>query len=243
MSKTSEIDVVTIERKDDIAILWLNRPEVLNAISHAMKRALSDSILSLDRDNDIRSIVLAGRGRAFCAGADRNLLAQLETAPRAARTETLELGAKVTEVMLSSETPIVAAVQGYAVGGGLSFALAADIVLAAQGTVFFIPEVELGLPYMWGSTPMLAATIGMHRARDLTLNCDRFGAEDAEHWGLVRAVVPEADLMAEAEKIARRLAAMPRQSLTAQMRLNNRLALRYRKWLEDEITLFLDGEN
>ena len=243
MSKTSEIDVVTIERKDDIAILWLNRPEVLNAISHAMKRALSDSILSLDRDNDIRSIVLAGRGRAFCAGADRNLLAQLETAPRAARIETLELGAKVTEVMLRSETPIVAAVQGYAVGGGLSFALAADIVLAAQGTVFFIPEVELGLPYMWGSTPMLAATIGMHRARDLTLNCDRFGAEDAEHWGLVRAVVPEADLMAEAEKIARRLAAMPRQSLTAQMRLNNRLALRYREWLEDEITLFLDGEN
>ena len=128
MSKTSEIDVVTIERKDDIAILWLYRPEVLNAISLAMKRALSDSILSLDRDNDIRSIVLAGRGRAFCAGADRNLLAQLETAPRAARTETLELGAKVTEVMLSSETPIVAAVQGYAVGGGLSFALAADIV-------------------------------------------------------------------------------------------------------------------
>ena len=86
----------------------------------------------------------------------------------------------VTETMLRSETPIGAAVQGYAVGGGLSLALAADIVLAAKDTVFYIPEVELGLPYMWGSTAMLAATMGMHRARDLTLTCERFGAEDAE---------------------------------------------------------------
>ncbi len=243
MSETIESNVVTIEQKGDVAILWLDRPEVLNAISLDVKRALADSITALDGNNDIRSIVLAGRGRAFCAGADRKLLAQLGTSPRAARIETLKLGAKVTEVMLRCETPIVAAVQGYAVGGGISLALAADIVLAAKDTVFFIPEVELGLPYMWGSTAMLAATMGMHRARDLTLTCERFGAEDAERWGLVRAIIPEADLIAEAEKTARRLAAMPRQSLTAQMRLNNRLALRYREWLEDEITLFLDIEN
>ena len=243
MSETIESNVVTIEQKGDVAILWLDRPEVLNAISLDVKRALAASITALDGNNDIRSIVLAGRGRAFCAGADRKLLAQLGTSPRAARIETLKLGAKVTEVMLRCETPIVAAVQGYAVGGGISLALAADIVLAAKDTVFFIPEVELGLPYMWGSTAMLAATMGMHRARDLTLTCERFGAEDAERWGLVRAIIPEADLIAEAEKTARRLAAMPRQSLTAQMRLNNRLALRYREWLEDEITLFLDIEN
>jgi len=243
VSETIESDVVSIEQKGDVAFLWLDRPEVLNAISLDMKKALADSITALDRNNDIRSIVLAGRGRAFCAGADRKLLAQLKTSPRAARFETLKLGAKVTEVMLRCETPIVAAVQGYAVGGGISLALAADIVLAAKDTVFFIPEVELGLPYMWGSTAMLAATMGMHRARDLTLTCERFGAEDAERWGLVRTIIPEADLIAEAEKTARRLAAMPRQSLTAQMRLNNRLALRYREWLEDEITLFLDIEN
>jgi len=243
VNKTSESDVVTIEQKGDVAILWLNRPEVLNAISLTVKKALADSFAALDRNNDVRSIVLAGRGRAFCAGADRKLLAQIESAPRAARIETLKYGTMVTETMLRSETPIVAAVQGYAVGGGLSLALAADIVLAAEDAVFFIPEVELGLPYMWGSTPMLAASIGMHRARDLTLTCARFSAEDAERWGLVRAIVPEANLITEAEKTARRLAAMPRQSLTAQMRLNNRLALRYREWLEDEITLFLDDQN
>ena len=141
MSETIESNVVTIEQKGDVAILWLDRPEVLNAISLDVKRALADSITALDGNNDIRSIVLAGRGRAFCAGADRKLLAQLGTSPRAARIETLKLGAKVTEVMLRCETPIVAAVQGYAVGGGISLALAADIVLAAKDTVFFIPEV------------------------------------------------------------------------------------------------------
>ena len=81
----------------------------------------------------------------------------------------------------------------------------------------------------------------MARERDCT--CERFGAEAAARWGLVRAVIQAAALLAEAEKPARRLAAMPQQSLTAQMRLNNRLALRYREWLEDEITLFLDIEN
>lgn len=238
----SETNVITIERKGDIAILWLDRPEVLNAISHSVKKGIVASVEVLDSDADVRAIILAGRGRAFCAGADRKLLAELETAPRAARIKTLELGARATDAILRSETPIVAAVQGYAVGGGISLALACDIVLAAENSVFFIPEVELGLPYMWGSTPMLAASIGTHRACYLTLTGEHFSAKDAERWGLVRAVVPETELMAEAEKIARRLSTMPRKALAAQMRLNNRLALRYREWLEDEIALFLDDE-
>jgi enoyl-CoA hydratase/carnithine racemase len=243
MNEAAENAVVAIERKDGIAILWLDRPEVLNAVSHELKRQLAAAVEALDRDTEVGAIVLAGRGRAFCAGADRNMLAQLEAAERAARRETLELGAKVTDAMLRSETPIIAAVQGYAVGGGVSLALAADIVLAAEGAVFFIPEVELGLPYLWGSTPMLAASLGQHRARNLVLSCDRFSAEEAERWGLVRAVLPEAELMAEAEALARRLAAMPRHALAVQMKLNNRLALRYREWLADEIELFLtDGE-
>ncbi len=240
MSKTTQDAVVTIERRTGIAIIWLNRPEALNAISLAVKAALIEAIKAVDRDADVGAIVLAGKGRAFSAGADRKLLAEIENAGRAQRAESLELGAAVTRAMLHSETPIIAAVQGYAVGGGASLALAADIVLAAEGTVFFIPEVELGLPYLWGSTPMLAASLGMHRARNLVLGCDRFSAEEAERWGLVRAVLPAAELMPEAEKLATRLAAMPRHAMAAQKRLNNRLALRYMAWLEDEISLFLE---
>ncbi len=241
MSETAQDAVVRSEQRGEIAIVWLDRPDVLNAISLTLKSELITAIEAADRDADVGAIVLAGKGRAFSAGADRKLLAEIENAGRHERIQSLELGAAVTHAMLHAETPIVAAVQGYAVGGGVSLALAADIVLAAEGTVFFIPEVELGLPYLWGSTPMLAASLGMHRARNLVLSCDRFSAEDAERWGLVRAVLPAGELMAETEKLARRLAAMPRHAMAAQKRLNNRLALRYMVWLEDEISLFLDG--
>ena len=242
MNDASENAVVTVERQDAIATVWLNRPDVLNAFSLAVNSTLIAAFKEAYQDKTIGAIVLAGRGRAFSAGADRKLLAELEHAGRARRVEALELGAQVTQTMLHAETPIIAAVQGYAVGGGLSLVLAADIVLAAEGTIFFIPEVELGVTYLWGSTPMLAASLGMHRARNLVLSCDRFSAEDAEQWGLVRAIVPEARLMPEAEKIAARIAAMPRHAVAAQKRLNNRLALRYMAWLEDEISLSLDGK-
>ncbi len=240
MSEAVENAVVTSERRGAVAIIWLNRPEVLNAISLGVKAALVAAIEEADQDERVGAIVLAGRGRAFSAGADRKLLAELEIAGPEQRAESLELGARVMRAMLHAETPIIAAVQGYAVGGGVSLALAADIVLAAEGTVFFIPEVELGVPYLWGSTAMLAASLGMHRARNLVLTGDRFSAEDAEQWGLVRTVVPAAQLMQEAEIIAARLAAMPRHGMAAQKRLNNRLALCYMAWLEDEISLTLD---
>ena len=240
MSEANEDAIVTVERRAAIAIIWINRPDVLNAISLAVKAALIAAIEAADRDADIGAIVLAGKGRAFSAGADRNLLAELDNAGPAQRREWLELGAQVTQAMLHSETPIIAAVHGYTVGGGVSLALAADIVIATEGTVFFIPEVELGLPYLWGSTPMLAASLGLHRARNLVLSCDRFSAEDAEQWGLVRRIVPAPQLMPEAEKLAKRLAAMPRHAMAAQKRLNNRLTLRYMAWLEDEISLAFD---
>jgi enoyl-CoA hydratase/carnithine racemase len=88
---------------------------------------------------------------------------------------------------------------------------------------------------------MLAASVGMHRARNLVFSCDRFSAEDAERWGIVRAILPEARLMQEAMDLARRLAAMPRHAVAGQKRLNNRLVLSYMAWLEDEIGIALDG--
>ena len=240
MSEAADNAVVTVERQGAVATLWLNRPDVLNALSLDVNSALIAALEKANQDETVGAMVLAGRGRAFSAGADRKLLAQLEHAGRAQRVAALELGARVTHAMLHAETPIIAAVQGYAVGGGLSLALAADIVLAAEGTVFFIPEVELGVPYLWGSTPMLAASLGMHRARNLMLSCDRFSAEDAAQWGLVRAVVPADRLIEEANNLAARLAAMPRHAMASQQRLNSRLALRYMAWLEDEISLALD---
>jgi enoyl-CoA hydratase/carnithine racemase len=237
LSEAGEDAVVTVERQGAIVTIWINRPEVLNAISPEVKAALVAAIEVADHNEDVAAIILAGRGRAFSTGADRKLLAKLEHGGRAERVEYFEQGAKLTRAMLHAKTPIIAAVQGYAVGGGVSLMLAADIVLAAEETVFFIPEVELGLPYLWGSTPMLAASLGMHRARNLVMTCDRFSVEDAELWGLVRSIHPQEQLLQEAEKVAKHIAAMPRQAIAAQKKIHTRLIMRYMSWLEDEIDL------
>jgi len=240
MTKDADERSVVIEGRGSVSILWLNRPAVLNAISLDLKAELIAAIEELSNDSAVGAAVLAGRGRAFSSGADRSLLAELQDAPPADRAASYALGARVAQAMLEARMPIIAAVQGYAVGGGLSLVLAADIAIAAEGTVFFIPEVELGVPYLWGSTPMLAATLGLHRARNLVLGCDRFGAEDAERWGLVRAVVPGPRLIDEALALADRIAAMPRHAVAKQKRLNSRLLRRYMAWSEDEIALALE---
>ena len=114
MSEAAEDTTVTIERKGEIAILWLDRPDVLNAISHEVKKGIAASVEALDRDDEVRAIILAGRGRAFCAGADRKLLAELEGAGRAARIETLELGAHLSGSRANGLHAMVQRIQAFA---------------------------------------------------------------------------------------------------------------------------------
>jgi enoyl-CoA hydratase/carnithine racemase len=243
LSEAGEEAVVFVERQGAVATIWINRPDVLNAISLEVKAAIVAAIEAADQDKDVGAIILAGRGRVFSSGADRKLLAKLEHAGRTERVEAFEQGAKLTHAMLNTETPIIAVLEGYAVGGGVSLALAADIILAAEKTIFFIPEVGLGIPFLWGSTPMLAASLGMHRARNLVLTCDRFSVEDAERWGLVRSIHPKEKLFDEAFKLAEHLAEMPRQAMARQKQMNTRLVLRYMEWLKDEIYLAFDDRS
>lgn len=240
MTEDADERPVTIERRGAVVILWLDRPAVLNAISLGLKTALIEAIKELDADDAVGAAVIAGRGRAFSSGADLGLVAALREAPPDERAAAYALGARLVRTMLDAPVPIVAAVQGYAVGGGLSLVLAADMAIAAEGTVFFIPEVELGVPYLWGSTPLLAATVGLQRARSLTLGCDRFDAATAERWGIVRAVVPAPRLLDEALALAARVATMPRDAVARQKRLNGRLLRRTLAGTEDEIALALE---
>ncbi|MBY0612991.1 MAG: enoyl-CoA hydratase/isomerase family protein [Beijerinckiaceae bacterium] len=228
------MSLIEIERDGAVATLWLNRPDVLNALSAALQDELIATIERLDADEHIAVLVLAGRGRAFSAGSDRTEIGVQGPAPSG-----FERGERLTRTIVTARVIIIVAVHGFCVGGALSILLAADMALAAEGTQFFIPELDLGMPYLWRSTPLLVATAGLHRAKALILTCERFDAAAAERYGIVHRVIAENDLHKEAATLAQLLAAKPRKALEDQKRLANRMALAMMAQSDDEIGLLV----
>ncbi len=234
------IDLVETERRGAVGHLWLNRPEALNALSPDMNRAITAALLELDADPALRIIVIAGRGRVFCAGADRKGLQRLGDATVDEIGQALREGAALARAIIDARCVVVSAVHGHCIGGGLSIALASDICLAAEGTQFFLPEVGLGLPLMWGSSVHLMMTMGVHRTKFLTLTDSRFDAAAAERQGLVASIVVPGELLAHADRLADALAARPAAALLAQKRLCNRVLTAMMTLSGDEVQLGLD---
>jgi enoyl-CoA hydratase/carnithine racemase len=204
-----------LERDGAVLRVWLNRPELRNALDTATLEALTDLYQGLQRDFQTKVVVLGGRGPSFCAGADRGRppgserMAASSGAGDRERRYATQIGWRACRAIEECEVVTLARVHGHAVGGGVALAAACDFRIAAQGTLFHVPEVDLGLPLTWGATPRLIAEIGAARARELILLCDRIDARTAERWGLVHRVVPASRLDAEVEAWARRLAAKP----------------------------------
>ncbi|MDQ0378994.1 enoyl-CoA hydratase/isomerase family protein [Amycolatopsis thermophila] len=193
---------VELEFVDDVACLWLNRPARLNAVAPA----LVDELLSaLDRVPDSRAVVLAGRGRAFCAGHD---LKDTPAGDSRARIERLQ---DVTRRLRALPQPVIAAVHGYAIGAGAEFALGCDLVLAAEDAVFAFPEAGLGLSVTGAASRLLPLLVGPLKAKELLLLGDRIDAHRALELGLVNAVVP--DVHRTALDWARRIPAHPATTL------------------------------
>ncbi|MEO1086528.1 MAG: enoyl-CoA hydratase-related protein, partial [Acidobacteriota bacterium] len=190
---------VAVERRGAAAWLTLDRPEKRNALSPELLGALDAQIdLALD-DPAVRSLVITGRGTAFCAGAD------LELAQKLAASPGRNPFARVLEKLQASPKPVIAAVNGAAFGGGLGLAAAADVAVASDGAVFSFSEVRLGLiPAM--ISVFVIPKIGAHHARRLFTTGRRFTAHDALDYGLLHRVVPAEELIsavdAEAEEIA-----------------------------------------
>lgn len=202
--------LVQYRLSEGIAEITLDRPRRLNAVIPALVHQLVDALRRAISDSPAVT-VLRGEGRAFCAGFDLKH-------DRGERTELehrrqIEAVQDVTRLMRRAECPVISAVQGYALGNGCEFALAADIVVAAEGAKFGFPEVEWGLSVTGGISQLLAQSIGSHRAKDLLMFGEHFSAEQAERWGLVRRVVPSADLDACVRTMARELAGRPRAAL------------------------------
>jgi len=206
-------DTLELDCDGSVAHVWLNRPERLNALNPRALDEIGTAFESLQTRFDTQVVVLAGRGRAFCAGADRkdppSRLARGSGAGARERRWTSLIGRRALEAIERCEAVTIARLHGHVVGGGLARAQACDFRLAAEGTSLHIPEVDLGIPLGWGAVPRLVREVGAARAKELILLCERFDAAAAERMGLVNRVVPADALDATVADWAARLAAKP----------------------------------
>ena len=188
-----------------IATITLNRPEKLNAIDPAMLAQLDEIAGAIERRDDLRVVLLMGAGeRAFSVGADINAWSAL--APLDMWRRWIREGHRVFERLARLRQPLIAALNGYAFGGGLELALAADIRLAAAEAEFALPEVKIATIPGWGGTQRLPALIGIGRAKQMIFTGARIDAATAERWGLINEVVPRAELLARARALAGEIA-------------------------------------
>jgi 2-(1,2-epoxy-1,2-dihydrophenyl)acetyl-CoA isomerase len=198
-------DRVTLERHGAIAVIALDHPEVMNAASARMMAGLTAAL----RDaSGCRALVLTGKGPAFCSGANlKEAGAGQERFDARSALETIYHPA--LRALRDYPAPIVTAVNGPAVGIGMSLALMGDLIVAARSAYFLQGFAQIGLAPDGGSTFLLPALVGAARARELSLLSERLSAERALEWGLVNRVFDDAELMAEAMALAERLAAGP----------------------------------
>jgi enoyl-CoA hydratase/carnithine racemase len=194
---------INLRKKQKTAWITLNRPQKMNAINAIMLQELSEALDTIERDPDVRCIIITGEGaKAFSAGADITEFPQLtqETA-----AEFSKKGQHVFAQVEALSKPVVAAINGYALGGGLELALACDFRLTSSNAELGFPEMKLGIIPGWGGTQRLTWTAGAAAAKRLIILGDRVKAEEALELGLVDKVVPQNRLKAEAEELAQRL--------------------------------------
>lgn len=216
---------VLLKIEDTIAIVTMNRPEKLNALDVELWMGLEEAAKAIEHEPNIRVAILTGAGRAFCAGLDVKALASPEKmfSGLAFRDafEGVQYFRGVFSMYESLFVPAIAAINGPCIGGGMEIALACDIRLASENAIFAIPEVTYGIIPDCGGTQRLPRIIGPGRARDLIFTGRKIDATEACRIGLVDYVYPHDQLMAEARKLAEKIAALPPTAVQAAKRALN----------------------
>jgi enoyl-CoA hydratase len=213
MSKNSiamNYENVIVEKDGAIAVITLNRPQALNALSYALVKDLSLAMQELDQDAGVRVLIVTGGEKVFAAGADIK-----EMAERGPFDERIQERLAYRDKINRITKPVIAAVNGFALGGGCELAMSCDIIIAAETARFGQPEVNLGIIPGSGGTQRLTHLLGKHRAMELVLSGDMMTAADAERYGLVNRVVPPELCLEEAKNIARKIAAKPPLAIKA----------------------------
>jgi 2-(1,2-epoxy-1,2-dihydrophenyl)acetyl-CoA isomerase len=218
-------DVLGLLHRDGVVRVELRRPDSLNAFDDRLAAELRDALRGLAADSTVRCIVLTGAGRAFSAGADISGPLDDDLGERTRRVLREQINPTVL-TLREMPKPVIAAVNGPAVGVGCSFAVACDLVVAAESAYFLLAFANIGLVGDGGATITIPARVGLGRASVLSLLAERLSADEALRWGLVDRVVADAELDAVTTELALRFAAGPTRSYAATKRALNRSMLR-----------------
>jgi len=214
----ADTEPLVVETEGNVRVLRLNRPHRLNAVNLTMYEALEAELKTIAADFDVRAVILTGTGRAFCAGAD--LKAHRETPPTPEeRHEYIETSQRVFRALQTLPQPVVAAVNGHAIGAGLEFALSCDFVVIADDAKLRMPEIALATFVGGGSVYTLRRRVGHARAAELILLGRFFSPEEALEWGLANQVEPAKQVLPAARELAAALA----KNAPISMRLAKRL--------------------
>lgn len=191
------------EKENGIGIVTINRPQAMNALNDTAYSELLQLFQDIQKDNEVRVVIITGSGeKAFVAGTDITNMANLSAAEARAFSSTLKL---TYDTLWNLNKPVIAAVNGYALGGGSELAMCADIIIASENAKFGQLEINVGIIPGSGGTQRLARLIGINRAKEMIYTGDMIDAKKAYEMGMLNKVVPQADLMKEAKAMAQKL--------------------------------------
>jgi enoyl-CoA hydratase len=206
---------ILYKKQDRVATLTLNRPDLMNSINRQMADEILGALEDFKTDQEVKVAILTGAGdKIFCAGADLNLFMNELVGDAVAQYEWLDKGLEITRFAIERhDKPIIAAINGACLAGGLELALACDFMVAAENATFALAEVGIGVLPGWGGTTRLPKAIPARRAKELIYTAERFRADEAFRLGLVNRIVPKGQAYESALETAKKIASMDSRTL------------------------------
>lgn len=211
-------ETILLDKQDGVGVVTLNRPDALNALNSQLLSELGDVLLALDGDDEIGAVVVTGSEKAFAAGADIKEMSEQSFADVLKENKFAE----INEVFAKVRKPVIAAVSGYALGGGCEIAMACDFIIAAENAKFGQPEIKLGVIPGIGGSQRLTRLVGKSKAMDMMLTGRMMDAAEAERAGLVSRIVPTEDLQENVFEVAQAIAELSAPSVALAKEVTNR---------------------
>jgi enoyl-CoA hydratase len=199
-----------VEKEDRIAVVSINRPKFLNALNTETIKELGECLKILNRDDEVRVVLITGKGKSFVAGAD---VKEMKGMTRKEAFTFSRMGQRVLDQIQEMDKPVIAVVNGFALGGGLELALACDLIIVSEKAKMGLPEVNLGVFPGFGGTQRLPRLIGMLKAREMIFTGEAIDARTAKEIGLVNQVMPDDELLTKTKELAKKIAEKSRQAL------------------------------